>query len=173
MAAAGIIVTGDKELDRALARMEAKALKKLLPKAAKEAAKEVQEDYQQRAPVETGAMRDASVIRVRRYKHKSATGQFINRGGRSIAVQRVTAEDIGAKVIIDRKKLTRLAGQKKRGRGSLPWDSRRGGMFFYPAVVELGNRKRNGQRPLTKSLYRNDAMVRRKFISAMRALLHF
>lgn len=174
MAKSGVIVTGDKELDRALARMEAKAIKKLLPKAAKEAAQVSKKDYQRRVPVLTGAMRDAVVVRVRRYKHKekTGTGRLVTlKSGKQVRQRRVTAEDIGAKVLIDRNQLTKKAGQKKRGRKSLPLDLRRGGMFFYPAVVELGNRKRTGKRPLTKALYDNETPIKGEFIKAMRRLV--
>lgn len=171
MAKPGIIVTGDRQLDRALARMEAKAINKALPKAAKEAAQITRDDYRRRVPVDSGAMRDAVVTRVRRYKHKSETGKVITRNGRRIKVKRVTAADIGARVLLDRKRLAKEASKKKRGKTSLPIDRKRGGMYFYPAVVELGNRKRSGKRPLTKALYENSGDVRAEFIKAMRRIV--
>lgn len=171
MARQAVFVTGDKAIDRKLAKLEAKAINKLLPKAAKEAAQVTKEDYRRRVPVDSGAMRDAITTKVRRYNHKANTGQTIVRNGRKINVKRVVAKDIGARVIIDRKRLAKEAGKKKRGKRSLPIDRKRGGMYFYPAVVELGGRKRNGRRPLTKALYQNEQDIKREFIQAMRRLV--
>ena len=175
MSKAGMIVTGDRTVDRNLARMEKKAINKLLPKAAKEAAEISREDFRATVPVKSGAMRDSAIIRVRRYKHKADTGKtVIARGGymagKRINVKRVVAQDIGARVMIDRKTLAKKAGQKRRGAKSLPIDRKRGGMFFYPSLVELGNSKAKGDRPLTRSLYGNEAPIRQKFIASMRRL---
>lgn len=171
MAKQAVFTTGIAEIDAKLVRMNNKAIKKLLPKAAKEAAQTTKTDYRRRVPVDSGAMRDALAIRVNRYKHKANTGKVITRGGRRINVKQIVAEDIGARVIIDRKRLAKEASKIKRKRKSLPWDAKRGGMYFYPAVVELGSRRHNGNRPLTKSLYENKADIRREFNKAMRRLV--
>lgn len=169
----GAIVTGHKDIDRKLAAMEKKLHRKVLTKAAKQAGQFVKQDYQSRVPVRSGAMRDAVGVRVRRYRHKAGTGKFrTSKKGFRFEVKRVVAEDIGASVGITRKRLAAVASQKKRGLKRLPIDRRAGGIFFYPAQVELGSRKKQGRRPLTKSLYNNADQLRAIYILGLRALVN-
>lgn len=163
-----VIVTGDKELDRALARMEAKLLRKLLQTAAKKAAVVVREDFRKRAPVDTGTLANSLAIKVRRYRHKADTGKTVTRAGQTYNVKRVVAEDIGAAAIIDRKRFYKQA--MKRGK-ALSKDEKRKEGYFYPAIVELGGRNRTGQRPLTKALYDNEGRIRQAFLEAARTLV--
>lgn len=165
-----VFLTGVAEVDRRLAKMEARAIKKLLPKAAKRAGETVKQDFKARVPVDTGALKRSITSRVFKNKIKKAdpTKTVIARGGymkgKRIAVKRVVAEDVGAKVIIDRNRLTKEAGKR---RSALPIDRERGGMFFYAAVVELGNRFKTGNRTLTKALYDNEKKLRIAFRQAM------
>ena len=170
-----VMLFGDKKLDRKLAKLPEKLVNKLLPKAAKKAAKTVKSDYQKRVPVLTGAMRDALTTKVYRKAQKKGTGTFktFTRGGvtKRYEVQKAYAKDVGANVIVSREKLVKEAGKKKRGNKSLPIDRKRGGMYFYPAVVELGGRTQSGRRPLTKALYDNKDDIRKAFIIALKALV--
>ena len=176
MAKQPVFITGDREIDRKLVGLEKKLHRQVLTKAAKAAGKVVKDEYKDRVPVRTGAMRDAVGVRVRRYKHKEGTGKFrISKSGRSkgrrFEVKRVVAQDIGASVQIDRKRLAKEASKIKRGNRSLPLDRKSGGMFFYPAIVELGRRKKAGRRPLTKSLYENADQLRAVYFGHLRSLL--
>ena len=159
---------GEEELTRKLAALEAKALRKVLPKAAKAAADIVVKDYKSRVPVDSGTMRDSVGKKVNRYKHIEL-GERISRGGRIFRVKRTVAEDIGASVIIDRKRFYKVAA--KRGK-KLSKDEKRGGEgFFYPSIVELGGHEKTGERPLTKSLYENDDQLRQRFLTELRYLV--
>ncbi len=162
-----IEIEGDVALTRALARMEAKALKKLIPKAAKAASDIVVKDYKSRVPKDSGTMRDSVGKKVNRYKHKQL-GEKITRGGRTFRVKRVVAEDIGASVIIDRKKFYKAAA--KRGK-KLSEDKTRKEGFFYPSIVEIGGHERAGDRPLTKALYQNEDQLRQRFLAELRYLV--
>jgi hypothetical protein len=174
MAKAGLILTGVAELDAKLAKLEAKLIKKLLPTAAKQAATITRDEYQRRVPVMTGAMRDAVVIRVRRYRHKEkeGTGRLVTlkATGKQVRQRRVTAEDIGASVIIDRNRWEKLL-KSRTSRKELGVDKKRGGPFFYPAVIEIGNKETLGERPLTKSLYERTQQIKAEFIKRLTALV--
>lgn len=167
MATPVITIEGEEELTRRLAALEVKALRKLLPKAAKKAADVVVADYRNRVPVASGTMRDSVGKKVNRYKHK-ALGETVTRGGRTFRVRRTVAEDIGASVIVDRKRFYKAAA--KRGK-KLSEDKTRSEGFFYPSIVELGGHQRTGERPLTRALYENEDRLRAAFVEAVRGLL--
>jgi hypothetical protein len=168
-----VIIEGEAELTRRLALLEKKMHRQVLTKAAKTCGALVKKDYQSRVPVLTGGMRDAVGVTVRRFKHKAGTGKFrTSSKGYKFEVQRIVAEDIGASVSITKKRLAAKASQSKRGKRSLPWDRKAGGIFFYPAQVELGTRSKQGTRSLTKALYMNGPELRDVYIGNLRALIN-
>lgn len=145
-----IIVTGDKELDRALGKFEAKVQKKYIRKALNSSIKIVEKEYKERVPVgtnedgeDTGVMRDATKRRTPKRKR--------NTQGRSL--------------VIDRELLMTLYFQRygkfpgKRNADKEP--------FFYPAVIELGGIGRAPERPMRASLYGNEAQVKAEFVRAL------
>lgn len=163
-----ITIEGDEQLTRALARLETKALRQLLPKAAKQASEIVVSHYKANVPVQTGIMRDSISKKVNRYKHKALTGKTATRGGKTFRVKRVVAEDIGASVQYDIKKIAKYAA--KRGK-KITEDRKRGGPFMYPFAVELGSRGHYGKRTLTHALYDQEDKLRAEYVKALRSLM--
>jgi HK97 gp10 family phage protein len=142
-----IIVTGDKEVDRALKALEPKLRNKALKKASRDAAKNVLEEYKRVVPVESGAMRDSAKVRVMK-KKKDAMGHS---------------------VILDRDRLFALA--KARGK-QLSIDRKRGNEpFFYPSVVEFGDKDTEAQRPLRKALFDKETAHKAFFMRELRKQL--
>jgi hypothetical protein len=177
-----VTVSGIDEVVKALYAKEAKLARKLLPKAAKKSIEVARRDYRGRVPVDSGAMRDSSRIKVRRYKHKADTGkQIIARGGfmkgKMVSVKRVVAEDIGASLVIDQDVLKKKAskGAKsvrvKFAKSAKTGKTRAVLANFYPSQVELGNKRQAGQRPLTKSLYDNADKMRQVYADTLAELV--
>jgi hypothetical protein len=176
-----VTIEGDELLTKRLASLEAKMQRQVLTKAAKACGALVKKDYQSRVPVDSGAMRASVRVRVRRYKHKAATGKMvIARGGRMagqlVAVKRVVAEDIGANVYIDPRALKKQVGKRSKGAVRIFFSKDKKGktqtsVFYYPTIVELGGRNKKGARPLTKSLYLNGPELRDVYLGNLRALV--
>lgn len=145
-----VVVTGNREIDRALKRLENKVRNKAVRKASRNAAKKSLADYKQLVPVASGSMRDAAVVRGLR-KTKSTRGA------------------LGASVIIDRKKLfTFYEARTGRPPGKRKADSE---PFFYPTVVEFGLDSKAPESPLRKSVFGNADAIRKIFLNELRILL--
>lgn len=142
---ASLILTGDKELDKAMAGFETKVQRKYLRTALNNAVIKVQNEYNQLVPVESGAMRDATRRRTPKLKR--------GKTGRSL--------------VILRDQLFKL----REARTGKPPSSRTqdNEPFFYPAVVELGDKDTPAKRPLRAALYGNEQQVRQEFINQLRA----
>lgn len=137
-------VTGDKEVDALLAQFEPKYQKKYGRKASRDAMKLIKDVYLARAPVDIGAMRDAASIksapRSRRYA-------------------------FGHRLYLDRNKLFALAA--KRGKKLSKDKKRNNEPFYYPAVVEFGDKDTPARFPLRKSLFDNESAMRKFFITEL------
>src|SRR5690606_34500138 len=107
-----IIVTGDEQLDAALAQLEPKLQKKAIRKACRNAAKKavmpaVKASIRSQA-YDTGAMHDAVKVRATSRRVKANTGiikQFARKGDGKLTnfnVKKVVGEEFGAKVEISR-----------------------------------------------------------------------
>lgn len=145
---ASVVVTGVPEVDRAMAQFEAKVQKKYARTALNNAIKFVETKYKELVPVETGAMRDATKRRTPKAKRRG---------------------DIGRSLIIDRDRLFKL----RTARSGRPPGSRQGedGPFFYPAVIELGDKDTPAQRPLRAALYGNEQQIKQEFVNQLRAAI--
>lgn len=196
-----VYVTGVKQLDRRLAGLSAKLQKKYGRQALRNAAKIVKEDYQKRVPVDTGAMRDAIVVRAAGKTVDRKTGKLRSRRGQigiSLQItrdslarsqkrveQKVTREghkaslkaslaaiDAGSE---DRKTKTRLKKAARQANAASKKSALAGINIefrgFYPAFVELGNKNGNGKRPLTKALYESEAAIKREFVRQLEMLI--
>lgn len=145
-------VTGFEQLDRNLALFEDKVQKKFVRTALRKAIKIVKTAFLALVPIgedeegnDTGVMRDAAAVRVPKSKKRGET-------------------KIG--LIIDRAKLMTLYFQRYgRFPGKRKADSE---PFFYPAVVELGDKHGDGQRPMRAALYGNESQVKAEFIDQLR-----
>ncbi len=172
MAKKGLIIEGEKELNKAIAKMEAKLLKKNLKKAAKQAGKIAQNAFKSNAPRDSGALANASVLRVHTKRHKMGTGKFrTSKKGVKFEVKRVVSEDIGSVVFVSRKSLMKQIG--KRGNAVKFTRNKKGKseMVFYPAFIELGTSKKTGKRVLTRSLHNNQNPIKGEFKEALRKLV--
>lgn len=146
---AKMITTGVPELDAALATFERKTVRKWVVKALNDALMMVEKAYKANCPVDSGAMRDATVRRRPR---------GLKRG------------EVGRALIIVREKLFKLIA-KRTGRSLfyLRKGKKKIEQFFYPAVVELGDKDTPAQRPLRGALYGNENHVRDLFVKNVRA----
>lgn len=73
----GIIVTGDKELDRAIAQFEINVQKKAIRKATRESTKIIKDDAKQLAPIDTGALTAAIKVRAIRRTRQNKIGHRV------------------------------------------------------------------------------------------------
>lgn len=178
-----ISVIGEERLIRRLAKLGGKDAKKYIKKAAKESGKTVKAEARSRTPKDTGAMSKSYRQRQTTYKHKVGTGKWrtgVNKAtgfAYTFQVKKIIAEDVGNQVYIDQDSLKRQASKGKHS-VKIKFAKKRSGKvrsvmaYFYPAAVELGTRKGNGKRPLTKSLFDSKRKVRKIFIRELRRLLN-
>lgn len=148
---ADLQVTGDAALDAALANFDRKIVRKWIRKALRDGAKAVAANYRATVPVDSGAMRDSLIVR---------------------SARRLRRGQLGVAVIVD---ATRLFAHQLKRRGRGLWYRRKGAKnterFFYPAVVELGDRDTPAQRPLRSALYDSENYLRDQFVKDIRAAL--
>jgi len=147
----GIEVTGFAEFEGNLIQFERVVAPAEIRKGTRDAAKLINQEYRanQEEHSDSGAMRDASAVR---------------------AMKRSRVK-IGHTVTILRDRLFRLYQSRK---GRLP-GSRAGESepFFYPIVVELGDKDTEAEAPLRRGLYDNANAVRAEFAkSLLRAVNH-
>lgn len=154
---ASIILTGDAALDRSLAELERKVQNKAVRKALDNSLKMVEADYKRLVPVDTGAMRDA----VRR---KAPKGRRRGEIVRELVLDRVLLQVL---------RLARTGATKARGRKAIQAAHAQqiNEAFFYPAVVELGDKDTPAQRPMRAALYDNSQRIMAEFVKQLRALL--
>ena len=149
MAKTGLYITGVEEIDGRLMEFERVVFPAEMRKGTRDAAKLVLAEFQARCPVRSGAMRDSAVVRaITRSRNK-----------------------IGHTVKILRDRLFRLY-EAATGK---PPDKRKNDdePMFYPAVVELGDKDNEPQRPLRGALYDNENAVKVEFSRGMlRAINH-
>lgn len=145
-----VVVTGDKQIDKALRRLDTKIQRKTVMAALRKSREKAYNDYISRVPVKSGAMRDATLKRAAKGKKKRGV--------------------IGVSLVIDRKKLFakyeahygRLPG--KRTKDSEP--------FFYPTVVEFGDKDTPAEKPLREAVYGNEEAIKRIFLNELRLALN-
>lgn len=137
-------VTGDAEVDAVLANFSHTWQKQQGRKAGRDAAKLVLDDFKQTAPMDTGAMAEAAVVRSAKRSRKQAFG-FL--------------------VYVDRKRLFSHATSAGK---ELSVDKRDGGPYYWPAVIEFGDHDTPAQRPLRSSLWQNQGPVRELFLASLR-----
>lgn len=168
MANAGVIVTGDKALDRRLAQFEARVQRKYIRQAVNNAIKVVEKKARAATPVDTGAMQNAIVRRTPKRQKRGVisrglwiTRRTLARAIRGVAVGRARKQFKGVHGATAERALAVAAAKEttvdieKRG--------------FYPAFVELGDKDSEGKRPLRNSLYGSEAEVRKEFIGQLQA----
>lgn len=145
----GITITGVQEIMGNLETFTREVAPAEIRKGTRAAAYLVMREFQARVPVKSGSMRDSVKVR---------------------AIKR-TRKKIGHTVVLDRNKLFKLyearTGKKPTARTG---DSE---PFFYPAVVELGDKDHQADRPLRGALYENETAVKHEFaMSLLRAVNH-
>ena len=128
MASKNIVITGDEELDRALARLEPKLQKKHIKKATRNIAKQVLARARMEVPRDTGTLAASFQVKATSRSVVKDTGQRTSRGFR---IKRKVGEEFGAKVEVNRKNYAKQAA--KRGKKYDP-----DGDWFPPAHIELG-----------------------------------
>lgn len=144
-----VIVTGDKEIDRALRRLGKKAIP-VVKKASKKSANRALRLFKNRVAEESGALRESAVVRSMKRSRKS-------RGA------------VGHSVVIDRNKLrAKYEAYYGREPGKRKQDSE---WFFYPTVVEFGLGSRQPDGSLRWASHGHDTEHRNTFLRELRLLL--
>lgn len=176
MAQAALLLTGVKELDKALRQLEPKMQKKAIKKATRVAAKKVLANTRSLTPKDTGAMSRSFSVRSVTRRTKKKTGvikQGMNKktGHKySYAVRQIVGEEFGAKVEISRKSLAKqtenLVMRGRRKRIFMESDK-----YFYPAFVELGGGGDSGKKPMRTALKISQASVLSIFRSELKSIL--
>lgn len=140
-----VVVTGDKEIDRALTHFERNLQRKYIRQATRKATKEiVLADFRKRVPVASGAYRDSATVR---------------------AIKR-SRKRIGHVLVVPRKKLEK---QYQKRYGKLPGSLEgREDWFYYPQVIEFGGDEKAGGKAVRKSLYDNAGRVKVEFVQSVR-----
>lgn len=149
-----IIVTGDKKLDVLLANLEPKMQRKAIKKATRESAKLFKNRLKPTVPKDSGAMADAIQVRATTKSIKKGTGVFKEGTAKNgfkytFQVKKIIGKDFGAKIEITRKSLAKQLA--KRGLHDKA-DKVMKGKYFYPAMIELGGRKRAADAPFRRTL---------------------
>lgn len=139
-------VTGDREVDAILAQFEPKFQKKYGRKASRNAAKKVMTEAKAKAPEDTGALKRSLIIRTAKRSRKIAFGH---------------------RVIIDRDRLIKYAG--KFGKKISKDKKRNNEPFFYPSVIEFGDKDTPAQKPLRNALFGNEAAIKSYFLDELKA----
>lgn len=129
-------VTGDKEIDAVLRQFEPKFQKKYGRIASRNSAKKIMEEVRATGPEDTGAMKRSLVV-------KSAP--------------RSRTRAFGHRVIIDRNRLFQFA--QKLGKKISKDKKRNNEPFFYPSVVEFGDKDTAAQKPLRNALFGNEQAI--------------
>lgn len=128
--------------------------KKAIRKATRESAKMFRDRLRPLVPRDTGAMADAIQVRAITRSIKQGTGVFKEATAKNgfrytFQVKRIIGQDFGAKIEITRKSLAKqLARRGKDKEAQKVLD----GKYFYPALIELGGRKKTAFAPFRKAL---------------------
>lgn len=171
----GILVTGDKALDRALANLPVKLQKKHIRKALRNIGKTVMFYARLRTPKDLGAMAAAFQVRNTSRTIKSGTGKFREATAKNghqyrFEVQRTVGTDMGVKVEITRKSLEKQV--QKRGDADKASRITEEDKGFYPAFVELGGPGHgNGHRPMRSALKSSESYAVREFRQELMKLI--
>jgi HK97 gp10 family phage protein len=167
MANAGVIVTGDKELDRRLAQFEARVQRKYIRQAVNNAVKVVETKARANVPVDTGAMQNAIVRRTPKRQKRGVisrglwiTRRTLARAIRGVAIGKARKQFKGVHGAAEQRALAVVAAKET----TVDIEQR----GFYPSFVELGDKDSEGKRPLRNALYGSQAEVRKEFIDQLR-----
>lgn len=161
MAKQGIIVTGDKQLDRVLANLEPKMQKKHIKKATREVAKQVMARARQLTPVKTGALAASYQVRATTKNITVNTGRVSSKG---FQIKSTVAQQFGAKVEVTRKTYAKQV--QKRG-GSYAVDAE----YFPPAHIELGTKTTKPHPSMRTALKSLSEKARGMFVVELRKLI--
>lgn len=142
---ASLLLTGDKETDKAMASFENKVQRKYIRQALNATIIKIQNEYNQLVPVIHGAMKDATRRRTPKLKK--------NQIGRALVILR----EVYFKL---------YEARYGRPPGKLTGDDE---PFFAPAVVELGDKDTPAQRPMRAALYGSERAMRQEFFNQLRA----
>ena len=156
---ASLFLTGDKELDAALAAFDKNVQRKAVATALKNSINLVKRIYQARVPVLSGAMRDAVVVRVPRGTKRGELRRSLMITRDSLARARVKiakATERGIRAALARVAAVRDGVSRRVAAAGIA--ARRGEFKpkassqddFYPAFVELGDHDSQAQRPLRR-----------------------
>lgn len=146
-----IFVTGDGELDKILSGLEPKMQRKFVRGALRKSTKRITKEYQRLVADEaydTGALA------------KSARAKALKR----------SRKRVGVAMFIDREKLfARYAA--KHGKPPHPAKGS-SDPFYYPAVVEFGDKTHEAVRPMRRALYDNAAVYHEYFLADLRQFVN-
>lgn len=134
--------------------MEPKMQNKAIRKATRESAKLFRDRLRPLVPRDTGAMADAIQVRAVTRSIKEGTGVFKEATAKNgfryrFQVERVVGKDFGAKIEITRKSLAKQLTRRGKNEEAQKVLTDK---YFYPALIELGGRKKTAYAPFRKTL---------------------
>lgn len=161
-----IIVTGERDLDRAMRRLPGRMQAKHVRKATRAIAKKAKARAVALTPKDEGAMAAAYQVRATTKSIKESTGKVRTATAKSgfqykFNVKQLVGKEYGAKVQITRKSLSKQAS--KRDVGEL-----RSRDYFYPAAVETGTKHKQAVAPLRRGLTATAPAARAEFSAELR-----
>ncbi len=146
-----VVVTGDKELDAKLANLPTAMQRKFIRGALKTGSKRVVAEFQKIVKAEaydTGTLHDAAKVKPTKRSRSR----------------------IGVSMFIDREKLFAAYATKHAGHPPHPAKGAKG-PFYYPAVIEFGDDRKQPIRPMRRALYDHAAAYRELFIEDVNAVI--